>query len=484
MSTLDPTTARRQLAERERIMQAVESRLFARQLEVINSPKRFHACHPGRRSGKSHTIPHAAVRAACLAGPGAPVLIGAEELKKAKALYWSDLIALDKTLGLGWRIDSQASTITTPWGAWIQLVGAKDVRSIELLRGFKPYEAHWDEVGTYYHLLRRLTFDVLEPALGDCRHEIMGGRLFLWGTPSYSKAGYWYELCSGQVPGWTVWHWTVRDNPHYPDPEGFLAEVRGKNGWDEDDPTYVREYEGRFVNAGDRLVYRYSSDRNGIVMLPQHYDRDSWIHTIGVDFGVRDACAWGVWASAPHETSPYLVFTEKSLPGEGLLPDQASERTARLVDEYDPDRLVGDAGGLGKPYIEDWNRRRLAPILMEPAEKTQKRGAIEILNNDLRTGRAKVLRTTCQEWIDEATSLTWADDEQLKEDPRQPNHACDAVLYAHREHRSFLANESAPERSHRDRRPGEPEWLSRWRERQQERFRSDEYWDDAVDRYS
>lgn len=468
----------------DKAMAAIDAELHPAQLAAINTRNRRSAFHWGRRSGKSETIPRAALRAALWAPPESSIILGAETLKKAKALYWSKLLSVMLRLGLGWRTDTGTGTITTPWGAVIRLWGAKDSKQVELLRGFSPFEVHFDEVSTYFGFLRNLSTAVLGPALQDHRNAQMGGRMFFWGTPSPTRAGYWYEICNGDVPGWVPHGMDVRQNPFYDDPGAAMVEAIEENGWAWDgedplscmDPEFQREWLGRFVNDPSGLVYHFNQDKNLIHELPEDYSAQEWIHTLGVDFGVVDNCAWAVLASHPHYQDVYLVHCEQSADDDKILPDDASAVTARLIQQYDPDVLVGDAGGLGKPYVEDWNRRGLAPIQMIAAEKADKRGTIALLNGEMRGGTFHAL-DTCSGWIDDVSCLPWRDEFRLLEDPRFPNHRPDAVLYAYRHHTAFL--NSVPTPSPRDTGPAAPDWLLARRERLAAKAADpDEWWDD------
>lgn len=419
--------------ERVRIQEAALSGLFDLQRAVVTSPAKRIAAHPGRRGGKSHAIPSAAFAAAGRAGRLNPVIIGAEHRDKAMALHWSNCLQFIQQHGLtGWRTDSAKAQITSPWGSTIQFWGMKDKRSSVLLRGFQPYEAHFDEVASYEHLLRGMVEDDLGPALGDVRQRTLGGRLFLWGTPSHTRVGYWYEACCGIRREWEVHHWDVRQNPHYPDPHGFLRETLERHGWDETDPTYRREYLGLFVDDESALVYRFDRVRNVVPSLPEDYDPERWIHVMGVDFGMVDECSWVVVASHPHRNDTYVVHAEKAA---DMLTDEAADRTSELVERFGPDVLVGDAGGLGKPYVEQIRRRHGLP--MYAAEKSEKLAHIRLMNADLGTGRLLIVEKSCQPLIVEIASLPWHES-RTKEDPRYPNHCCDALLYAWRHHASFL----------------------------------------------
>ncbi len=414
--------------------------MTARQKRVAFSRAQFVACHPGRRAGKSWAIPRMAVWA-CTRAPGGDIVLGAETLKKAKALYWWPLMELVKGRP-GWSYHAQEGWIRSPWGPVIRLWGLKDNGAVALLRGFSILEAHFDEVASYAQRLHMLVNDVIEPMLGEWRHYPGGGRCFLWGTPSYTRQGAWFEICDGDEQGeWEVHHWDVRDNEHYPDPVGYLANVRKRHKWDETNATYRREYLGLFVDDSERLCFRYSSDVL-VDRLPDTFDPKLWQFTLAVDFGLRHETAWCLLGNDPRERAP-ITYMVKTHAAAGLLLDDASAITAEWVRKFNVVQLIGDAHGLGAPYVEAWNRLKLAPIVMKPAEKKDKRGWIDIFNDALSTQELLVYGPDCASWVDEVSSLPW-DEKRLEPDPNHPNDSAMAGLYAFRHHRDGIHIQRKP----------------------------------------
>lgn len=436
---------------------AVRAECFDRQLALYDDQHPFRAAHPGRRSGKSEYVPRGSILDVLDAGFNEVVLVGAETKDKAKSLHWANLAAVVARHKLPLTPNGQRGAWVTPWGSAVQFWGMRDKNAVELLRGFKLKAARFDEVATYAAMLPRLTTHVVEPALADT-----GGKLDLLGTPSVTRSGPWADICLGKTPGWSVHHWTLLENPKFPrDPIKTLAEARERNGWTEDSATYRREYMGEFVNDDEAQVYRYLPERNNVAALPANYSREKWLHVVAVDFGVVDDCAWTVIAAHPQVPVAYVI---QSFKRDRLLVSEAAEITAQLCTEYKPIALVGDVGGLGKPYAEEWNRRysgKHEMPSMVPAEKTEKRGAIDNLNTDLRTSALLILAEECAELTAELEGLPWAPG-RLKEDPAYPNHCTDALLYAHRALRPYRFQ--APEKSLADR---DPDDAAKWIETQE-----------------
>ena len=423
------------LEAREHLREAVLTELFDKQREIYDDPRGFIACHHGRRFGKSECVPRFAVIGAMDAGFKETVLLCAETKQKARALYWADLLALLHRHKLtDWHVNAAESIITTPWKSTIVLWGASDLQAVNLIRGFKLKLVLADEVATWgsQHtagLLESFVYDVCEPALGD-----VNGRMMLLGTPSITRIGTWFEICEGFRPGWSVHKGDVRQNPKFPrDPMEFLEEVLDRNGWDWTTATFRREYLGEFVNDEEAQVYKYAPERN-LAEMPEDYDVDRWVHTLGVDFGLRDECAWTVIASHPHEKDIWVIHSHKTA---DLLPDEASRVTEALVGKYHPDVLVGDSGGMGVSYVEHWNRRFDAGLQMVAALKKDKRGMIDLMNGELMSGRMRLVMGKTVPLQEEFATLPWAAD-GLTANKMFAAHCSDSCLYAYRHHQSYL----------------------------------------------
>lgn len=408
------------------------------QRAALRGPSRFKALHPGRRGGKSELAGRAAIAYAMTAPPGSPVVLGADTRDKATDLFWWPLLSVLERHKIPHNARYQERKIELG-DSYLKLWGANDAKQIGRLRGFKPRAAIFDEVASYAPLLPELVEQVLEPALGDVR-----GDLWLMGTPSHTCSGYWWEVCTGVKPGWEVHHWTVLDNPAFPrNAAGFLRETLERNQWAEEEPIYQREYLGRFVHDPEGLVFAYRPEC--VAGLPDDYDPQEWVHVVGVDFGMRDETAWVVLAAHPQRKTVWTVYAAKEAE---LLPDEVARRTAELVGRYNVTYIEADPGGIGAPYIDEFNRRHAskAGIWMSKADKREKRAAIELMNGQLRGGGLKIGGHFCAPLVGEVEVLPW-NDPRTEPDPRYPNHCADAWLYGWRKLHAYLHTAPAPRRA-------------------------------------
>lgn len=399
--------------------------LFAQQLAVVNDPSPVIVAHPGRRGGKTHTMMSWLFK-------GMQDTVGTTSAYlaltrgSAKRIMWEEMKRANAQHKLGFvfgEVELKVSDLLT--GSCILLGGADDAEAIERLRGGKYYRAGIDECGSFAHtILRSLIVDILRPALGDLR-----GQLMLTGTPGRVCHGFFFDVCTDKSLGWSVHHWTVLDNPYFRDPAQYLAEERKLNHWTEGHPTYQREWLGRWVQASDSLVYQYNRIRNGVDSRPSEPNLK---FVLGVDFGFKDSTAWSVWAYYDNQPETWCLQSFKEA---GLTPSKVAERTALLMERFDFDRIVGDAGGLGKAYVEEAKLRFGIPFIV--AKKTNKRGYIELMNGDLQSGMLKVVASQCEGLLTEWATLPWKDANREEEAPAFDNHEADAALYAWRECRAW-----------------------------------------------
>jgi hypothetical protein len=162
---------------------------------------------------------------------------------------------------------------------------------------------------------------------------------------------------------------------------------------------------------------------------------------VGVDLGWNDADAVVVLGYNPQITrNVYVVYQWKA---SKVLISELGGRLAELQRKYKPVSMVCDEGGLGKKVAEEINARY--GTCLKPAEKTQKRAYIEIVNADLDAGHLKIvcddksgIDETREGLAEEYRDLTWKDGAKQVENPACANHLADATTYGHRECYNYL----------------------------------------------
>lgn len=416
------------LARRKAKREAILSELTPVQRSVIVSPARFKAVRAGRRGGKTNLDARYLALEMNRSGPGDWCLYSAVTRTVAKDLIWTELAGLNERHNLEWNMKEHEGLIVSPLGAKLRVLGFDRMPEVEKACGYRVRLFIADEPHSYAKRLQYLVDEKLTPALSD-----LAGTFLMNGTPGVGRFGYWYKASMGKLPEYSTWHWDMRQNSKYPrDPNVAMAEILEAKRWTIETPAFRREWLAEWCDDPEKTVYAYVEDRNAID--PIEIDSDG-LFTMGVDFGINNATSWSVWYSPRSSRKAYCIHSSKQ---SGLLTDAVTDITKQLVDRYKP-RLVGDAGGLGKTYVEAWNKRygTNAGMFMRPADKLGKLAHIRTLNDSLRLGDALVVERDAAPLIDEWSNLVWEDERKEKEDPQCDNDAADSALYAFTDHTSY-----------------------------------------------
>lgn len=357
----------------------------------------------------------------------------------ARSIIWGDLMKMLEDYEIKCKIDNSRLTIKFPNGSKISIAGAKDRMEIEKYRGLKLRKCYIDEAQSFRSYIKELINDVIIPALRDLK-----GELFLTGTPGPVLAGVFYEYT--QSPNWDAHHWTAFENPHMhnleegKDLEETLAEERIMRGIDVNDPSYIRETYGKWVEDSDALVFKFNSTLNIYSALPTS---GSWTYIMGVDIGYNDSDAIAILGYNSHTKTVYLV-DEYVKAKQNIT--QLVNAVQDLKNTWNPTKIVMDAGALGKKIQEEIRTRH--GIHMEAADKSRKVEFIELLNDDLRTGKFQAKPKSLFE--EDCMLVTWDKDSFLR-NPDRPkvsdtyhSDINDAVLYAWRECRHYLGEKPTP----------------------------------------
>lgn len=357
--------------------------------------------------------------------------------QQARAIIWSDLLRLIEDYSVECKVDNTRLTVSFPNKSRIYIAGAKDRTEIEKFRGWKLRKCYIDECQSFRTYIKELINDIIIPALRDKR-----GELYLTGTPGPVKAGVFYEY--SQSKNWRSHHWTAFDNPYMHDPpkldlEEVLREERVIRGIDESDPSYIRETFGKWIEDSDALVYKFNRTRNIYTTLPTDGE---WSYIVGVDIGYNDSDAIAVIGFNSHHKKVYLV--DEHVKNKQNI-SQLVEVIQYYKDQYNPIRMVMDAGALGKKIQEELRFRH--GLHLEAAEKTRKVEFIELLNDDLRTERFKAFENSL--FQEDCMLVQWDKDSKIR-NPEKPkisdtyhSDICDAVLYAWRECKHYLSEKPA-----------------------------------------
>lgn len=403
---------------------------------------------------------------------GANCLYVAKNREQARGIVWNDLKEIIYRLGFESlaKFDEVRSELTLCNGSWLKLLGFDERDEIEKPRGKTWHEVAIDEAGSARKdLLARFVDEVIGPRLV--------GALIVLGTPGYLLEGTFYEATRPGSPlhrpyekrhdewadGW-IWSshaWSVKDGAA----AGIKAiielyekqlEDKKKKGYSDSNPKWLRE-QGYWAQDDTTTVYTYrahddqgrefnqwtptskATDSTRWARLPPRFDRRSWGYAISMDIGFKDAFAleafaWSytdpsreMWHIGEfYKTKQRTKAVATMLIGEGL----DAGKPGGIIGELGwPDFMVGDFSGQGDRFIEDMRVDYGIPIKAVDKHPKYKDPAIEIANGDMFDGRFRILAES--KLAGELVGLQWVIDASGKrmENPNQPNHGCDALLY-------------------------------------------------------
>lgn len=314
----------------------------------------------------------------------------------------------------------------------------------------------WDELtqfpdGWYYFMKTRLRRGTARAHIplrirctgnpGDIGHEWVHERFIRDSSPDRETCAF--------IPA------KLSDNPHL-DQEAYLEVLN-------DLPEALRRQmrDGIWIRDPSGLVYPIpAEDIVDSIPTPQY-------RLLAIDYGFTNACSFNVLAWRDNDP---LCYVERSYKLRGLTPSDSAEEVRRLEAQYGTFvQMIGDAGGLGKGYIEESRQRYNLPI--EAADKTNKRGYIQLFVGALERHQIKILRSGCEDLIVEARGLPWESPAKEREAPGFENHCTDGTLYGWRATQAHHNVSPPPPRTDMQRlRDEEREMMERAEERARNRF--------------
>lgn len=461
-----------------KVADTVRASCLSHQLDVIVDKAKWKSVLCPRRSGKSWTAMFYALDV-LLRTPQAEVVIVTLTLKSAKNIYWHQIEQMCKRHGVEIEMFKNDMVIDFPDGSRLQFVGAESYAQIEKLRGGKYDLVVIDESKSFApYILDELINNVVGPALMD-----KSGTIMIIGTPGNILSGPFFEATypgyindskrmvsktfgkeedywktAKHKPIWSRHTWTIKENTAAPNTWNNALELKDKNGWDDDNPTWRQEYLGEWVAMDSTFVYRFAvmcnTEPEKVLWTPDFLSGNQfgldrkieWRYVIGVDFGWHDDTAIVVLAYSPHDGCLREVYSWKK-------PHQDVDDVVNQLKDVISlcgvvDKIVGDTAGGSKQVVETLNKRYGWNI--EPAIKRDKFDYIQIVNSDAQAGRVKIRKESetafemmCLQW-DTRGDRTLEELQRagkLKEDESFANHCCDAFLYAYKYSYHFWADD-------------------------------------------
>lgn len=420
-----------EVERRTRSQRTVDLRadLFAEQRAVYDDPEKTILVLGSRRSGKSEVIVRWLL-AGAMERPGFVYPYIAQSRKNAKLIAWETLKRVLRLHLIQATPNEADLTVRLPNGSTILLGGCNDRSEVERWRGLKCGRVAVDECGVMPYLSELV--ETVRPSLMD-----IAGPMLLAGTPGVVWSGLWYELTGpGRAEESPPLHtWTMFENPHIPAAHDEARRYKRERAWDDDHPTWRREYLGQWAYDQEALVFPWDA-QDSADSLPDY--RSPWRYTLGVDVGVVDASAFVLLACHANDPHDWVIESRKQA---GLTTGQVAEVCQQYARRYQCP-VVMDVGGMGKAHALELSARY--GVGVHSADKRQKESAIRVLRDRFRAHAVKILHGQQNDPLrDELAVLRWDDDRTDLADG-QEDHAAHALLYGHRLMRHYLYEPPRP----------------------------------------
>ena len=440
----------------ERAVGAMLAELVDAQSDFILDLSPLSAAYCTRQCGKTFTVARDLIVTALERPNRLCTYINATH-GEARRIMWDDPVdgvpavlrrhGLDEASGV--RLNITRMSVTFPNGSVVECMGM-DSAGYSKIRGNKRDLIVVDEAQKAAGL---------REAMADLTWCLMAraGRLRFIGTPNRMCRGYFHDVCTGAVDGWSVRRWSMADVTTRPEMWQRALEMKARLKQADDDPDWLREGCGLWVRSEAGLILPvdlFGALHDGVPSVvidsgggvaPR---REALRYLAGVDLGfVNDPFAIVVIAYSMDEGVVYEVesgeWANVGTDGQAELMKQAQRRWPGL------NKFVVDDGGQGKQIADDFRKRH--GINVVPARKHDRVHMIEELRTSLRLRQTLVRRGSPLH--SDLSTLSW--DEELWErgeyqpanvDGRSIDHKFDAFRYAWREARAYLAQRPpAPE---------------------------------------
>ena len=430
----------RQSVKTYNTVQLTES--FPQQNAFVEDKSRYIDAQCSRRSGKTNGLALRFFRT-MEKHPKQQCIYLSLTLESSREILWPVLQEMNDKYQIGCTFLESRLTMKHPNGSTLKLFGADMKNFIKRLKGRKYPGVGIDEAQDFGVHLQSLIDDVLTPSIADY-HD---GWLALTGTPGPVPQGYFFDVTKNKKYGFSHHEWTIMDNPYMPNPQAFLADLKTKREWTDENPTLKREWLNQWVLDVESLWIRYNENINHYQELPKEY---KWNYILGVDIGFNDADAVAVLAWSEQSPITYLV-EETIRPKQGI--SALITQIEEMQKKYDAYKIVMDMGALGKKIAEDYTERFGVPLVA--AEKDKKQSNVELLNDAMRTGKFKAKSASRFAQDSYLIQIDWDKSTPNRIVIKKKPHSdiIDAVLYAFKESYGYTHRPEAPKPK-----PGTKEW--------------------------
>lgn len=313
---------------------------------------------------------------------------------------------------------------TFPSGAKIQFGFAANYQDCMRYQGSELHYLAWDEATQ----IDERTYLYLHSRVRKTRNVDIPLRIRSATNPGGPGHKFYYNrFVNPETRGTRVFiPAKLDDNPHL-DKEEYLRALSNL-----DPVTRAQLERGEWIEGGEGRMYAYETPRNVFVptSMPDRF-------VLGIDLGASQktpSTAFTVLGFWSYNCKDIVVL--ESYKKAGMTPSSIAEEIYALQEKYAFERLVADAGALGKGYVEEFRQRWHLPV--EAAQKSNRLGYVKLLNGDLQNGIVKVDVNNSLQLVDEWLNVQWNAQGTDSADGSE-DHCSDATLYAWREAKAWLA---------------------------------------------
>lgn len=410
-----------EIKKRQGVLPSFIDNNFPLQARLVTQEQRFQAWMATRRAAKSNSFARRMLHRLLKKKTNALYL--ALTLDSAKAILWDVVYEALTNAKIDFTCNKQTGAFNLSNGSYIRFAGLdSSFKEMRKILGQKFAIVGIDECGSMTQDMETIVNQMIIPALTD---EM--GDLILLGTAEAIPNTYFQKVMDGKVPGWHLEKWDTSQNPYMAvNWAAELDRILTTNPLARQASWFRAHYLNEWAIDDSLRIYSVS-DYNLIQKL-EYKKRPR--HTIGIDLGYNDDCAFVVGTYFQGDPTLYI---EKSYKLPGLDITDTANAIKALLKEYPNASLIVD--GANKQGVEEMkNRHRLG---LKAASKEDKFTFMRILKDDFIQNKVQIVEPNNKQLLDELNSLMKVKDAD-QEDPRCQNHICDAALYMWREARAYI----------------------------------------------
>jgi hypothetical protein len=295
--------------------------LHVNQKKIFLSSKPYKLLVCGRRFGKSHELRTEALVAALSFNqpydPNFPpvVAIIMPTLKQARQVHWKALKGLLNNAPFVESINNSDLRITLKGNKPDILLRGSNEDGGDGLRGLKIYFAAVDE---FQDVKPDIWDNVIFPALGDT----IGSKALLCATPkgrSHPLYKFYQKII--KLPNWEYFHFTTKDNPHFPKKQ--LREAKSQMP----PKSYRQEYQASFEDF-DGQLFDQLNDSHFVSALPTDLS-----YYLGADWGDTNP-AFVVVGLSKDSSKFYIIDTWHNQSKQPITQDEFLDKVAAACTKH------------------------------------------------------------------------------------------------------------------------------------------------------